>query len=457
MTNLALGTAVSGLLVLGFALVGEALPGRRSRDLPGWNESFLIGLGICGAALFPLSVALPGRGLDAELAVLALGACVVAWRRLRGSAPEPGHTLPASAPVSIGQDPLTLALLAAVLAVALFFAALNAWYGHAWDSIQVWGTKAERLYYEGALTRRWFFEQPYDARILSYPPMISLFEALFSRICGAFDFDRLKSIFPFFYASMLLGTFVAAGALCSRRWALATTLLVALLPELTTGASAGGYVDMPLAAFVAASVASSLRHEPPFGWRSPLPWLLGAMTTVKQEGMILMLVACGALMFSWIAERPRRLAKRFRSAWTGAALILAFLLARVGYVRWIGVHDGTWGPLDEEHLNRAADNVTVIVTTCARLLLDPRIWGLFWPAFLVSGALALVWKEKRTALLAAAVAATIAIDAALFLLTNWDVRVHIEGAYTRLLAQLAPAAAVVIAAASERVWSRRPA
>jgi hypothetical protein len=39
------------------------------------------------------------------------------------------------------------------------------------------------------------------------------------------------------------------------------------------------------------------------------------------------------------------------------------------------------------------------------------------------------------------------------LFTNWDIATHVFGAYGRLLAQLAPAAAVIITAAAERIWS----
>ncbi len=129
--------------------------------------------------------------------------------------------------------------------------------------------------------------------------------------------------------------------------------------------------------------------------------------------------------------------------------MLLFVVIRVGYVRWIDVHDSTWGPFDAAHRTRALQNVGLVLSLCTRLLLDPRTWGLFWPAFFVAGGLMLAWKQTRPALLALAIAATIAGDEALFLFTNWDIAVHIDGAYTRLLAQLAPAAAVVIGAAAE--------
>ena len=456
MTEALLGTAVAGLLVVGFALAGEALLGRASRDLFGWNESFLIGAGASAAALFPLSLAVPTRALDVALGLIALGSAVAVARRVRRTA-APEESRWSGELAAIGRDPLALALLAAILGVLAFFAALNIWYGHGWDSVQVSLTRARLLVEEGGLSRRWFPEDAYDFRLLAYPPLVPYFEALFARIRGGFDFDWFKPIFAYFYVSLLLGTYGAARRLVSRRWALATVLLVALLPELTMGAAAGGYVDMPMAAFVAAVVAASLRIDgAQAGWRCPLPWLLGAMTTIKQEGMILALVTCAAIVAFWMTERPRRLAARIRSEWTGAAVILAFVGLRVGYVRWIGVHDTTFGPFDAAHFARALANVGVVVSTCARLMLDPRVWGLFWPAFLVSAAIVVWSRQTRPILLVLSAATVIALDSGLFLFTNWDFRIHILGAYARLLAQLAPAAAVVIVAAASRIWSPPP-
>lgn len=455
MTAAAVGTLTAGLLAIGFAMVGEALLNRASRDLFAWNESFLIGIGACAAALFPLSLILPRGALDAELGLMILAALAVAALRFRRrsspSAPRSTGELRA-----IAKDGTALGLLASIVLLALFFGALNLWYGQGWDSVQVYATRAELLLAQGGLSRKWFPEDIYDARLLAYPPLIPFFEAVLSRVRGAFDVDALKPIFLPFYLSMLLSTYAAARTLCSRRWALATVLLVALLPELTTGEAAAGYVDMPLAAFVAAVVAACLRTGgTPSGWRFPLPWLIGAMTTVKQEGMILALIACGGIFLFWLAERPRRLAARIRLGWTGAVVVLAFIAARVAYVRWLGLHDITFGPFDAEHRVRALKSLGLVASLCLRMLLDPTTWGFFWPAFFLASVLVAVYGLARPTYVALATTATIVVYAAIFLFTNWAIEQHIAGAYSRLLAQLAPAAAVVIGAAGHRIWSER--
>jgi hypothetical protein len=455
------GTTLAVVLSLAFAAVGEALLARRSSDLPGWNESFLIGSGVCAGLIFPLSLVLSGRALDAELVLLAVAVAVVVRRFLLPGRPrrEERATAPWSGDLrAMADDPVCVVLLAAVVTMVLFFGILNHRAGHTWDSVQVWAAKAQLLFVQGGLPREWFPEEGYDSRLLAYPQYISLFEALFSRLRGGFDYDRLKPIFLCLYASMVLGTYSAVRTQCSRRWALGMALIVALLPEITVGASAGGYVDMPLAAFVAVVAAAALRPDrgrP--GWGAPLPWLIGAMTTVKQEGMLLALIACGAVLLAWILERPRRLAERLRVHRAGIAVVAVFVAIRVTYVRWTRVHDITWGPFDAEHRLRALHNVGLDVSTCLRMMLAPWTWGLFWPAFFAGAALAAAWRRKPLVLASLALAVAMAVEAGVFLVTNWDVALHIEGAYARLLAQLTPVAAVVIGAAAERLWAPSPA
>lgn len=445
-----IGFLVAGVLTLGFALIGEALLRRASRDIFGWNESFLIGAGSCAAILFPFSVLIPRHALSAEFGLMVVALPVAAVLRRRRAATAPAGTRRST---RAARDPVTLVLGAAILGMFAYFCALNMWMSHSWDSFVVFGTRAKFLYVEGGLSRRWFIVDPYDQRLLAYPPMISLFETLFARLRGSFDFDTLKPIFPFFYASLLCGTYGAVRMVVSRRWALAAVLLVTLLPELTTRAAAGGYVDMPMAAFVAAATAAALRKDAPEGWRSPLPWLLGAMTATKQEGMILALVAAAAVAVSWWTERPRRLAERCRANASAMLILGAFVVSRVGYVRWIRVHDITWGPFDAAHVSRALRSVGEVASLSLHYLLSPYRWGLFWPAFFVAAISIAVSGPTRLRLLALATAIIVALEAGLFLFTNWVFQVHIEGAYSRLLAQLAPAAVVVIVFAGSRIWS----
>jgi Dolichyl-phosphate-mannose-protein mannosyltransferase len=448
--TLLVGVLAAVAVAAGYACVGALALGWSSHGAAALSASFLIGAGICAAVLFPLSLLAPSHALDAELVLLVFAAGIAAGRRwtARHESRPPSESATRSP-----ADPVARVLLSAVVGLTLFFAVYNIWDGNSWDGVQVFGTRAEMLFHQGGLSRWWFPEDAYDTRLLAYPPMISLAEALVSRIQGAFDFDRLKPIFFFFYLSLLVSTYAAARRLVSRRWALAATLLVALLPEISFRSASGGYVDMPMAAFVAAAVAAALQKDDArHGWRSPLPWLLGAMTATKQEGMLLAIIACGAVASCWLGERPRRIAERLRANVSGMIVVAAFVAARVGYVRWTRVHDATWGPFDAAHVARALKSMDLVISLCLRYMFTPFRWGLFWPAFFVAAIGVAASGPARVRLLALTISTAAALEAGLFLFTNWDFQAHIEGAYSRLLAQLAPAAAVVIVFAASRIW-----
>ncbi len=91
---------------------------------------------------------------------------------------------------------------------------------------------------------------------------------------------------------------------------------------------------------------------------------------------------------------------------------------------------------------------------CARLALDPAQWGLFWPAALAGSLVLLAGGTRKERGLALAVCAAVAADTAIFLFTNWDVLLHARQAYSRLLSQVAPAAAIAIALSYWRLRRR---
>ncbi len=441
-----LGLGVALTLALSFAALGEVILWRRSLDPFSWNESFLVGAGTSAAVLFPLSLLSPSGALRCVFAALAFALAGIVIREI-ARRPRARNAGGNRAGLPWRRDPVALALLAALALVVVAFTALVLRYSHFWDGFQIWATKAQLLYFRGALSRFWFPEDAYDSRILEYPPLVPLQEALLSMGRGRFDFDAVKPVFLPLYASMLLSTFAAAqSATGSVRAALAAALLLALLRQASAGTAAGGYADMPLAAFVAGAVAAGLRSGATRGGGSAaLPWLVGSLTTVKSEGILLAGAGCAAVLAFWALEAPRRAFARALASWRGVAVVLAFVGIRVAYVRWLGIHDITYGPLDAAHFERARRILGTVARVCARVAMDPASWGFFWPAFLVAAALVAVLGANRERSLALAVGGAIAIDTTIFLFTNWDPELQITQAYPRLLLQVAPAAAVVIA------------
>ena len=416
---------LTGVLAAGFAAVGELVLHRRSRNPADGNEAMLAGMGVCAAGLFPLTLLASRYALAAE--ALAIGLCLayaVADRILRRRKRfERERTAP---------DLRARFLFAAVLLVAAGFAALNFRHTYLWDGFLIWATKAQLLSHSGRLTREWFVGDYYDLRHLAYPNLVSLGESLLGLLRGGFDFDRLKPVFLLFYASMLVGTYAAVRATLAARFAAMAVLLVALVPTLSTTYAAGGYADMPQAAVVAGVTAAALRRR-----RGSLPWLIGALTTVKSEGMILAGLACGGLLLFWLLETGRGAARRVAVEWRGLAIVAVFLALRVGYVRWIDA------PLDvySGALSDALARIPRVVTLCLEQLLDFRQWGLFWPAFLLAAAALFAGGSRPAKALAAAVGAGLVVLMVPFLFTTWPLELQISQAYFRLAAQLAPAAA----------------
>ena len=321
-------------LALGFACVGEIVLRRRSSRLASWNESLLTGMGACAAALFPLSFVFPTGAVLATAVLMLLAAARVAASRLLRRSPPPRRP-------SRDPDPTTMLLLCATALVALCFAALNFRYNYAWDGFQIWASKAQLLSVRGGLTREWYPGDVYDLRHVAYPPLVPLYEALLSLARGGFDFDKMKPIFLVFYVSMLSSMYSALRASATPRLASVGTLMLALVPSLSTRSAAGAYADMPQAAMLAGVVAACLNPGD-----NALPWLIGGLTTVKAEGTILAALACAGVLLFWFLESPRGFPARVRREAGNIAVVACLVGLRLAYVRWSGAADDVYGPLD---------------------------------------------------------------------------------------------------------------
>ena len=429
-------TLVTLLLAAVFGLAGDLVLARRSSSLREWIESFLVGAGVSAAALFPLSLALPGRGLGALASLLAAAAVLSIIQRRRAPKDSSPRLEGRS---SLARDPLALALFSIAAASGIAFLVLNWRYVYLWDGFQIWASKAQVLFYSGDLAPDLIPGDYFNSK-LAYPPLVPMFEALLSMLRGGFDFDALKPPFALFYLAMAIGTYHAARPSAGRTGALAATALLCLLPAVSTGTAAGGYADLSLAAYVAAVAAAFLGD----GARKDraLPWLIACLTTVKSEGAILAVAFCAVALVEPLVRHRR---PTFRAGITFAAPTAVFLFLRISYVRWIGAGDTTYAPINTWSLGRAFGRIPDVLRLAAQALLDWKTWGLFWAVFLLAAIALLVTRSgpgARTA--AAATLAGLAAYTAVFLFTNWPVRLQVEQAYPRLLQQLAPAAAVVI-------------
>ncbi len=436
------------LTAMGFAAFAEVLLRRRSRGILAWNESFLIGAAAATTLLFPLSVLLPRGALEAIGIIVALSTLL---RLLPTRSNQ-------STAASIGQarDPLAtcLVVLIVLFTAAWIFIDLRAPF--AWDGFQIWATKGFLLFHDHALKPEMWPGSVNEGRLgrtVNYPALVPLFEALVSKLRGSFDFLALKPIFALFFVSVLLSTYRAARSAASRRTALGATLLLALLPTWTSRQSAGGNADMPQAAYVAALAAAWMEEsESASSWGSPIPWLLGALVSVKPEGAVLLGIACLAGLTANVTGEG--LWSRLRRNWRGAAVVVAFAASRIGYLGWTAIADQTFGPINGESILRGGGRLGLVAQLCTQELLKVPVWGLLWPAFALCAGLLLVRGEPNARILAAATALSLLAYSGIFLFTNWPVALHVAQAYRRLITQLAPAAVVTLVAAFGISWTK---
>ncbi len=432
---------ISAALAVGFACVGEILLRRHSSVLASWNQSLLAGMGTCATALFPLSLVFPtGAVLATAILILLASAWVAMSRLFRRSEPSRGD--------SRELDLTTRLLLGATALVALCFAALNFRYNYAWDGFQIWASKAQLLSVRGGLTRGWYPGDVYELRHVPYPPLVPLYEALLSLARGGFDFDKLKPIFLVFYISMLASMFSALRASSTPRLASVGTLMLALVPTLSTRSAAGAYADMPQAAMLAGVVAACVNPGD-----SALPWLIGGLTTVKSEGTILAALACAGILLFWFHESPGGFPARVRREARNIAVVACLVGLRLTYVRWSGAADDVYGPLDAPHLTAAIRRIPHVARLCLSELANFQQWGLLWPAFLAAAIVLIVYGSAREKSLAIAVSFATIVLAGPFLFTTWPLDLHVDQAYFRLLAQLSPAAIAVAVLAFARANS----
>jgi hypothetical protein len=130
-------------------------------------------------------------------------------------------------------------------------------------------------------------------------------------------------------------------------------------------------------------------------------------------------------------------------------------MLRLLYLMWIGTKDPTYGPIDSGHLAGAWSRLWEVPRICAHFMLDPAEWGLFWPVFFFAVPI-LVWKGgRREIAMAGGTLLALATYTCIFYFTNWELHLHVEQAYSRLLCHLAPAAVVLVVIAYWYIaWGR---
>lgn len=431
-------SVVALLLAYAFGCTGDLVIRRRSATLQQWNESFLAGLTVCAGLLFPLTLATPGHALSA-IVTLLIGASI--WRLRRTEWKASGIRFERDLGW-IKRNKLAAVFLTLIIGNACVFALVNFRFPYVWDGYHIWATRAQFIYVNGGLTQD--YVNPHSTeRVLTYPYMVPMWEAALAKLRGTFDADEFKPIFLIFLISLFVSMYNAAKAYGSRTAALGTVAVLALIPACILGPNAGGYVDMPQAALLTAFLAAAIASRQDPARRFPAAILLCGITLVKSEGTLLFAVALVVIGTYWLVERRRvSIRSRLLENAAGLAPIAIAIIERYAYVVWTTAHDAVYGPIDRMHLIAGVARLGLVLSLASKYALNFHNWAVFWPVFLFAAAVVLIWGSTLIRLVTAGTVAALAAYTAIFLFTNWDVRVHIEQAYDRLLSHVAPAAAL---------------
>jgi hypothetical protein len=422
------------LLAYGFTALGAAVLRRDPRTWYEFNQFFLTGLTAATLLIFVLSL-LIGRYALFVILILLVAVSALALRK---------RVLPQLRLPQIPRAAIVPVLLTA--AASLVFLSLNARVTFHWDGFQIWATKALLLYERGALTDYFWFPGNYE-RVQEYPPMIPLFQALLMRIKGVFDFEAAKPIFVFFYFSLLHSVYHAArafvGSTGTAFWAVA---IAALTGAVSLHYATGGYADMPQACLLAAVAAAlAAADHDSWGAHHPLPWLLAGLAMVKSEGMLLFGVGSIVITAAWIAGGG--FMSLVRPAARGAVIALSGPVVGILLIKLNKSQEIVYG-LDWD---RAAARLSDVLRLAYAHLLDLPVWGLHWPVVLLAAGLLLLMGPLRERLLAFAGLACLAIYTMTFCFSAWEVKLHVDNAYPRIIGQLVPLTTLIIVAAYHRL------
>ncbi|MCL4793808.1 MAG: hypothetical protein KJZ84_04565 [Bryobacteraceae bacterium] len=425
---------IAVLLAYAFTALGAVILRRTPRSWYEFNQFFVIGLTAATLSLFVLSLATGGHALMITLLLLAAAATLGVRARM-------------FPPLSLPRIPRSaiLPLLLTATAAAVF-TYLNFTVAFYWDGYQIWGTKALLLYERGALTEYFWYPGNYE-RILEYPPMIPMYEALLTRLKGAFVWESVKPIFLIFYFSLLNFTYHAASAFVrSHGMALWAVAMSSVSAAVSLHYSTGGYADMPQACVLAAVIAALGRADET-SWRAnqALPWLLAGLALVKSEGLVLFGVGSIVIVAAWLTSG--RLMDRVRTAAGGVSISLLGPAVSILLVKLSKSHDVVYS-VDWQ---RAATRLTQVPEIALTHLLHWPEWGFHWPFALLAATLLLVMGPMRERLLAFAGLASLAIYTSVFYFSAWDAKAHMDNAYSRIIGQLIPLTIVIIIAAHHRL------
>jgi hypothetical protein len=277
-----------------------------------------------------------------------------------------------------------------------------------------------------------------------YPPLVPFAEFWIYGWLGRVDQSAVKIIFPVFYVSLIALVCGAIRRVANLRAAVSAAIALGCLPPLTLlqGATSG-YADVPLAASVAGAACFTY-YALRMGDVRLVPVaaaLSAAAVWTKAEGAMIA-GAIGVAAFAAAGATKWRVLLPL--AWVPAVALASWLAV----LQMAGTPAATdFDALTVERMASSAGMLKAVAWLMVRELFRPGHWGLVWPCFFASIAIMMATRRAVPAdwFLVAAVLIALHVYALAYLFSAWpDVREHVGYSLTRVLAPLAPLAAVVV-------------
>ena len=395
------------IVVAGFTLVGAAL-----QRLTGSGARFLLGVGSVGLVLYiALLMHLPPVPVLLAMVIAAVVTLVFVPRR-RPRLPPP--RMPAAATVVTVAPVLLLLYVSAITPLADY------------DGRAFWLLKAKAIATEGAVDGPFFDGSRGHNPKNEYPLLVPLAAAGVMIAAGDLDDRNVRWIYVLALGSL---------ALHARKWVGAwPAALITWIPQFAVrpdGGALSAYNDLLVAAFAACAFFELVDRTSP----ARLGLWISFLALTKNEGLPFALILFAAAVVVWRAR--------------AAEAIPAFAVALGTLFAW----RSRVSPTDDDPLvsllptlPQNLDRLVPAVGLFVAHAMDPRHWGFFWAAVVVS--VLLLAARRRWAELALPVtiiAGMSAVYIAAYVVTSWPFADHIAVSADRLLMHLVGPALYLIA------------
>jgi len=442
MVSASLACYVAVMLSIGYATLSAIYGGAKRGLVEVVGLSLALGAGNMGLLLFFASLAgfVPSRPLFACLGAGAGIVIFILWRFGR-------LVRPSLAFQRIGRGEWWCVIPALLLGCSFVAVALHALAIplYEWDAFCIWGLKAKVLINESLRSNpSYFHDRSLEWSHLTYPLLLPFLTSGIYGVLGCVD-DRLGKLVPvLIYIAMSLVIYSALRWKLSRPRALCLLALQMAMPSTIWWAGSGN-ADLALALFHGAAVFFLARWlEEDDGRDLLLSALFAAFAAfTKNEGQALAL-ADGAvlLLFSLLPFNRLRLARTGLFAAVVAALALPWFLWSRGLPH-----------TDENYSARISlaaivsnlPKAGIVAREFAAQAVTVRQWGFVWVLLALSGVFCRrAWRRACVRALWALLAAQLAIYAAVYLVTSWDVEELLRVTLDRVPLHATPLAILLI-------------